>query len=477
MRTSLLAISMILILLVAHPAKAEPSGPGPAPTAVRAYLRDAFDATGLPGMSAVVTKDDKIVEAAGFGKESTGRSVTAETPMRVASVSKSFTAATVLTLVDEGRLDLDTPVSRYLTEFRMADSRAKRVTVRQLLNQTSGLSDTTVDIGATQRAGTLAEYVAALRPGRLAADPGARWEYCNVNYDVAARLVEVVDHRTFADTVQARVFRPLGMTASVVGGRPSDGFNSVFGIWVHRAELPGFERGGAGDVVTTAADMGRWLISQAGHGPQVLTPASLKVMHEPSAVHDYGMGWGLETVDGHSLLVHAGNLFTYTAVEAVDPSTGYGFAVLANSASLLDETYDILRGLVALADGKTPATPGGGRQRIELGLGLAGLAALTLSVLGVVRARRWARRRAEGRGWWTALRLVPGLLPVLVLATYPQWVSFLMNGRAVTWAQMTYYAAPLTITLILAALAGLATVVTRLWTIKPTAGAQVTDAV
>jgi CubicO group peptidase (beta-lactamase class C family) len=416
-------------------------------------------------MSAVVTHDDRIVHATGLGRDASGRPVTADTPMRVASVSKSFTAAAIMTLVDEGRVALDRPVATYLPEFRMADTRAGRITVRQLLNQTSGLSDRTVDIGATQRATTLAGYLVALRHGTLAGEPGAHWEYCNVNYDVAARLVEVVDGRDFANAMRARVFGPLGMGASAVGDRvvrPLDGFVSVYGAWVPRTELPGFRGGGAGGVVTTASDMGRWLINQTGHGPRVLAPGSLAALHEPSPGTGYAMGWGEETVEGRKLLVHSGNLFTYTAVQAVDPATGFGFAVMTNSASLHDDTYDVLLGLVALTDGRQPTAPGGQRQMTESALALTAMVAFGLGILGVLRSGRWARRRAGRAWWWTALRLVGVLVPAAVLAMYPQGVSFLMNGRAVTWTQMTYFPAPLTITLAVAATAGLATATARL---------------
>ncbi|MFG1609171.1 serine hydrolase domain-containing protein [Actinoplanes sp. NPDC049265] len=404
-----------------------------------------------PGTAYVVTRGDAVVRVEGVGRDGNGALVTPDTPMRVASISKSFTAAAVLTLVDEGRVALDQPVAGYLPEFRMADARAGAITVRQLLNQTSGLADSTVDIPATQRAGDLRGYVAALRRGRLAADPGTRWAYCNVNYDLAARLVEVVDGRPFAEAMRERVFRPLGMSDSSVGGATADGYNSIFGVWVARAELPGF-RGGAGGVVTTAADMGRWLISQTGHGPQIVSAGSLRVMHTPgAAAGDYGMGWGVEHAKGRALLVHSGNLFTYTAVEAIDPATGEGWAVMTNSAALNDPTYDQL---LALVDGGAYQPLDRRRQVIEGVLGAVALIAIGLGLLGVRRARRW-----RGRLW----RLLPALIPVAVFAAYPQWVSVLTNHRTVTWPQLVYFAAPLTITLGVAALAGLATVVARLW--------------
>jgi CubicO group peptidase (beta-lactamase class C family) len=407
-----------------------------------------------PGMASVITRGGTVVRIDATGHDARGAPITADTPMRVASLSKSFTAAAVLALVDAGKVELDRPIGLYLPEFRMADPRASAITVRQLLNQTSGLSDRTIDIDATQRAATLREYVAALANARLAATPGTHWEYCNVNYDVAARLVEVVDGRPFAEAMRQLVFGPLGMTHSSIaapdrgkGTGPADGYVSVFGVWVARPELPGF-RGGAGGVVTTAADMGRWLISQTGNGPQILSAASRRAMQTPGpAAGGYAMGWGVEHAAGRTLLVHAGNLFTYTAVQAIDPATGEGWAVLANSASLVDPTYDEL---LALVGGTEP--PRDRRLLVEGILGGIALIAVGLGLSGVRRARR------PRRPW----RLFPPLIPVAVFATYPQWTSLLMNGRRVTWAQMTYFPAPLTITLGIAALAGLVTLIARL---------------
>ncbi|WP_433616141.1 serine hydrolase domain-containing protein [Dactylosporangium sp. CA-139114] len=442
-RRLLALVAAAAVLWPAAPAQAGPATPK-APIPVDTYLRQALDGTGLPGLSAVVTHGDEVVHAAGYGHDSTGAPVTARTPMRVASVSKSFTAMAVMTLVDAGKVALDEPVAEQLPEFRMADPRAARVTVRQLLDQTSGLADGGVGIPAAEATGSPAEYVAALRSGHLAAEPGTAWAYCNANYEIAARLVEVAGGAGFGQYVRMHVFEPLGMTGSSVGGAAADGHISLFGAWVARPELRAFgARGGAGGVVTDADDMGRWLITQTGHGPQLVRPESLAAMHAPSKVRDYAMGWGPSDVDGSRLLVHAGNLFTYTAVEAIDPATGYGYAVMTNSAGLYDDTYEVLRGLVALTRGAEPPPAGGQRQLIELVLGLVALASVGLAVLGVLRPSR--------RRW----RLIPPVLPALVFVSYPQWVSILMNGRTVTWAQVTYFAAPLTVTLAVAALSGL----------------------
>ncbi|MEV8514623.1 serine hydrolase domain-containing protein [Dactylosporangium sp. NPDC051484] len=463
-----LAVSLALspLLLSSVTTLAAPAGGEPPVSAIDSYLVQAMDSTALPGMSVVVTHQGEVVYAGGYGHDSAGEPVTAHTPMRVASVSKSFTAMAVMTLVDDGRISLDEPVARQLPGFRMADSRSGRITVRQLLNQTSGLSDATIDIREAESASSLAGYVASLDTGTLAAEPGTRWAYCNANYEVAARLVEVASGARFGDYLRQRVFGPLGMSDSTVGDRvvrPARGFNSLFGVWVARPELRDVPYGsGAGGVVTTATDVGKWLISQTGNGPQLVTPRSLNTMHASSQVRDYGMGWGRETMDGTSLLVHSGNLFTYTAVEAIVPGTGYGFAVMTNSASLYDDAYEILAGLVAISQGRTPTVPGGWRQRIELTLGLVAFVAAMLGGLGVVRSRRWANRRTGSPAWRIGLRLAPGLLPLPLFAGCPTLISFLMNGRTVTWEQLTYFAAPLTFAVAVAAAAGTVTTVLRL---------------
>ncbi|HWS37372.1 MAG TPA: serine hydrolase domain-containing protein [Actinoplanes sp.] len=450
MRKTTLGIIVLLLLL---PAPARAAGPAD----IDDYLREAADRAGLPGISAVVTHGGQVIRATGAGHDSDGGAITADSPMRVASVSKSFTAAAVLTLVDEGRVALDQPVVTYLPEFRTTDPRTAKITVRHLLNQTSGLSDRTLDIPATQEAGDLAGYVAALRDGGLAAEPGTHWEYCNVNFDVAARLIEVVDGRDFPEAMRRRIFEPLGMHASGVGTAAPAGYNSIFGFWIPRTELRALRDGGSGGVVSTAADMGRWLISQTGHGPRILSPESLATLHQPWPGGDYAMGWAVEELDGREVLMHTGNLFTYNAIQAFDPVTGDGYAVMTNNSGLYEDTYDVLAGLDAITRGKRPEA-GGGRLQVELGLAAVALTALALGVAGVIRSGRWARSARRARWWRTSLLLIP----VTMLVAYPQGVSFLANGRTVTWPQLTYFAAPLTITLGVAAAAGLAVAVARI---------------
>jgi CubicO group peptidase (beta-lactamase class C family) len=420
--------------------------PAPSPVLDAATVDRLAAAVDVPGLSVAVTKDDRVVRTAGYGHDSTGAPVSASTPMRLASVSKSFVSTAVMTLVDAGRVRLDVPVVEQLPEFRLADPRAGRITVRHLLNQRSGMADPATDIRRTWEAKSLAELVRALDTATLVAEPGQEFRYHNPNYSVAARLVEVVSGQPFPDYLREHVLAPLGMSAHE---RAADGYVPAYGMWFARPELPHFD----GDLVAgTAEDMARWLIAHQGRGPRVVSDEGLRVLHTPPAGEEYAMGWGVDTPEvGHRRLSHSGNLFTYTAAQAIVPATGYGFAVMTNSVALQDAAYELLEALVAVSEGRSPD----GAVRvwlIDLGFGLGTLAVAALGVRGVVRARR-------ARSPW---RAVPHLLAVVPLLGYPALVEWLSRGRTVTWAQLLHVSPPLLVLLAVLALSGVATAAARL---------------
>jgi CubicO group peptidase (beta-lactamase class C family) len=465
------AAAALLAVSVPGAAQADPGG-DLSPSAIDGYVSDYLDASGAPGLSVVVTHDDQIVRAAGYGHDSTGAAMTAQTPMRIASLSKSFTAMAIMMLVEDGKVELDVPLARQLDGFDMADPRAGEVTVRQLLTQTSGFSDTSIDTEELEDADSPAQYVEWMSDDALASDPGTQWEYCNANFNVLGRLVEVAGGEPFGDFMRHHVFEPLDMTGTALSDediRPPNGYNSLFGQWISRPEMPGFlDDSGGGGVITNAQDMGRWLISQNGQGTQLVSQDSLHQMHTPTKIHDYGMGWGVLTGGGDdpTRLEHSGNLFTYNAVEAVVPDTGYGFAVMTNGSGVYDDSYAVMEGLLALSQGRTPAEPGGYRVTIEWALGAVLLLVVGLSVLGVARSRRWASRRA-GTAWWRiGVRLLPAVLMVAGAAAFPDVLSWLAQGRTITWEQMTYFGAPLTIDVVAAGIGAAVVIGFRLWRLR-----------
>ncbi|NKZ00720.1 serine hydrolase domain-containing protein [Nocardiopsis alborubida] len=462
-----------LLLLHAVPASAGPS-PTPSPAAVDALVEEYREATGLPGAAVVLTHGTEVVHAEGYGTTPGGEPVTEHTPMAVASVSKSFTALAVLQLAEAGELGLDDPVREHLPGFTMADPRAVRITVRQLLDQTSGMSDSEfASYSRGRNTLTLRQSVEDLRDAGLAAEPGTRWEYHNPNFQVAARLVEVVSGRSFADYLDERVLSPLGMDDSTTIDTDLDlppsarGHVSVLGRSFPADEPPGFGNG-SGGVLSTASDMGAWLVAHnnGGRGPggdRILSEEGVESLHTPSPVSEgsYALGWSLdETGSGAPVVEHSGNLLTATAHQALLPDSGHGVAVMANSGSAGSGASALAAALVELVDsGRAPAPPTGTAVLVADAVLLAlGAAAVPLAWRGVRRAGDWARA-CGGRPWWdVAARLLPYAAPPLLMAVLHEVVGWLYRGRDVAWFQVPYlftsfWAALLTFALACAAVA------------------------
>ncbi|MFD8256885.1 serine hydrolase domain-containing protein [Streptomyces werraensis] len=416
------------------------------------FVEDYLEQTGLPGAVVAVTKGDRVVRTAGYGHTASGRDMTDRTRVPVASLSKAMTALAVMRLVGAGQVELDRPVVRHLPEFVMADGRHRAITVRQLLTQTSGMDDSAYPDLTRAQPHTLEEAVAAMRGASLAAGPGSRYRYHNPNYFVAARLVEVVSGRPFAEYLSAEVFRPLGMTDTVSVDTTSEmpdgarGYVRAYGTVFARSHPRWFTAGGHG-VVTTADDLARWLIAQnnggvSAEGRRVATARAVAETHTPPAEPEgteYAMGWWhRDEGDGTEVIQHSGQLLTHNSMATLLPDSGVGIAVVTNTGMLAgDDAAQITSGLVDLAQGVEPEVEKPFSMTADWVLAALTVVALGLGVRGVLRAGVWARRRA-GRAWWrTVLRLLPLTLPVWVFVQLGSLVGLLMF-RAGTLAQTTY---------------------------------------
>ncbi|MDT0300861.1 serine hydrolase domain-containing protein [Streptomonospora wellingtoniae] len=426
-----------------------------------AFAERYVERTGLPGATVAVTEGRETVLTAGYGRTSDGAPLTADSPMRIASLSKSFTALAVMQLVEAGRVELDRPVQRYLPEFRVADPRGGRITVRHLLDQSSGMSDRTFpDASRPDQPQSLKEAVAQLRTAGLSADPGSEWNYHNPNYHVAARLVEKVGGLPFGSYMRREVFAPAGMDDTVAlesSGAPSPGLANGF-VRAYGADIalpePDHFSAGSGGMVSTAEDMARWLVLQqsggrSATGERVVSAASVAEMHAPSS-HDgrSALGWmRREPEEGdHARLPqtwHGGALSTYSSYQFLVPETGYGVAVLLNTGIALTEedSARLVDGLLALTEGRTPPEGGSSLWKVDAVFGVLTAATVALGVCGVLRSGDWARRRRGRPLWRTAGRLLAYLVPPGLLAVFQPAVDILLGGRDGTWLQR-FYAIP-----------------------------------
>ncbi|MGW4209103.1 serine hydrolase domain-containing protein [Lentzea sp. NPDC004789] len=372
---------------------------------VSTYLGQAS----VPGVAVAITKDDQVISVQGFGHDSAGAPITEHSKMAIASVSKSFTALAVRQLADAGRIDLDRPVF---------DS---RVTPRQLLAHKSGISDRTLPEKSLPQPSSPAEAVERAREVLRSAVPDGQYRYTNTNYHLAARLVELASGDEFNSYLKKHVFEPLGMTeTAAISVTPRDlpadyrrGHGYAYGFSV---ALPEPERfvGGSDGVITTAADMGKWLAAQ-----KKLSPVD-------------GMGWA---ADAQGRLRHNGIWFTSTAGQLLTPS-GHGIAVMSNSGFTLghEGTYELENGIADVLDGKTAELSS---YRLPIDLVLA-----ALTVLSVVLGVRALRRPRKHHKAWQVLRFVP----LGVLLALPSLLGMLYGGgRDITFHQLMYYSLPLVV--------------------------------
>ncbi len=323
-----------------------------------AYIESAMDAWQVPGLAIAVIRDDSVIYAKGFGARELGKpgAVDANTLFNIASTSKAFTVAALGTLVDEGKLAWDDPVTTRLPEFELADPYVTReVRVRDLLSHRVGVArDDNLWIAAPR---TRAEIIQHLRYLPQITSFRSQYGYNNLMFIAAGELAGRVAGMSWDDLVQQRIFTPLGMTRSTTHTDVVNGQENVSGS---HAKIDGrvqvvprrnYDRiGGAGAIWSSVADMAQWVRMQLGHGvyrgERILSDASIDEMRTPttlmpidSATHrlfprrflnSYGLGWDVREYRGRLLVDHSGWLNNTRTQVGFIPSEGIGVVAIAN---------------------------------------------------------------------------------------------------------------------------------------------------
>ncbi|HEX8133960.1 MAG TPA: serine hydrolase domain-containing protein, partial [Actinomycetes bacterium] len=307
---------------------------------------------GIPGVAVGVWADGREVYAChGMTSVDNPLPVDRDTLYLLGSVTKTYTAATLLRLVADGRVELDAPVRRYVPELRLRDDRAAaQMTMLNLLNHTAGLDwGLIADFGEGDDA--LAGYVVRMAELDLVAAPGERASYSQAGYNLAGRIVEKVTGLTFERAVASLVLEPLGLANSffarddvmtrrfAVGhNRREDGTLSIARLWRRsRGDNPG------GGLASSVADQLRWARFQLGDGRgqggvRVLPAEVLGRMREPtvalraSTLGDaIGIAWFLRDVDGVRTVGHGGSANGQFAELLIVPERDFAVVALSNA--------------------------------------------------------------------------------------------------------------------------------------------------
>ncbi|MGF1504726.1 MAG: serine hydrolase domain-containing protein [Anaerolineae bacterium] len=467
-------LTLLLVALIAAPVGAQ-TLPDTAP--LDAFVRAEMERLNVPGAALAIVEGDAITYVQGYGdRNAAGDPVTGETQFFIGSASKSFTALAVMQLVEAGAVGLDDPVAAYLPWFTY-----EAITVRHLLNQTSGYTTRTglrADTNTDQRDTALAESVRALHTDPLAHEPGTAYAYSNLNYNILGLIVQEVTGLSYEAVITQRIFEPLGMTGSTarpdfsvaLGAEPrieqmTAGHRYWFGLarpapdlFAPRAMTP------SSYLISTPADMARYLLAHqnggAGDRQRVLSEAGIALLHEPAADTgtggSYAMGWVVEPFGpAEEALWHAGDTPHFNTTMVLLPEHDLGFMLLmnANSTARAASLHEVAARLTALLLDETPAEPVpgplGAAIRGTLGVLLVGQLAWIAG--SVMLLQRWQERgtaanpvqgglprRGDAAFALLGLRGVPALfgIPLAIIGRYGPTegvLIFAAAGLAVVW--------------------------------------------
>ncbi len=436
--------------------------------AIDDYITARMRSDRIPGMALAIVKGDQIVYMKGYGQaDPSGRPATPQTPFLIGSITKPFTALAIMQLVDAGKVDIDAPVQRYIPWFRVADPQASaQITVRMLINQTSGLPGDPTQVTWTtwtwqNTPDAIERYVRLLAKVKLAFPPGQSFTYANDNYATLGMIIQSVTGQSYEDYIREQVFAPLDMQNSFVSEDEAaqhglaTGYRWWFGFPVpaslpfNRANLP------AGFVISSAEDMAHFLIAQMNGGRyqdvSVLSPKSTALMQSEPPPGRYGMGWETAQLNGRRLINQDGSPGSFQTSLFFDPETRVGVFVAANIMNALDTisaahgtsnldgitTRSMAETVLAMATSQPIPDQGIGIRRLSiifdlLILGLSGALIFTLA-----RIPGWRKHLARGgiasqsdlihHSGKTAFLHFTGPLALLSIARgLPGWITLVM---------------------------------------------------
>lgn len=285
---------------------------------VKAQMRERH----IPGASVAVVKNGRVIKTSGYGLANVelNAPVTKDTVFEIGSVTKQITAAAIMLLVEEGKINLDAQIGTYLSN---APEIWKKVTVRHLLTHTSGVkSYTAIGFGfeLTKRM-KRDDFIKAIGALPLEFEPGARYIYSNSGYNLLGFIIESVSGKSYWDFTQTRIFKPLGMNQTanrdpqfIVPNR-ADGYEWENGKLVGR-DYDLTDVFSAGAIVSTALDLAKW--DAALRSETLLKKISLDQMWTPFVLsdgkpHPYGFGFNVADFRGHQLISHGGQTAGFAA--------------------------------------------------------------------------------------------------------------------------------------------------------------------
>jgi CubicO group peptidase (beta-lactamase class C family) len=478
----LVATGLAIILQgVIKPALAKSAADYTAYDDIDAYIEEQMQRLRIPGLSLAIVEGDQIVHLRGFGQaRPNGEMPSPQTPFLIGSLTKSFTALAVMQLVEAGKIELDTPVQHYLPWFQVSDPQASaQITVRHLLNQTSGLSTSSgwIPLADFDNSPEATERQAReLSTLELTHPVGSGFEYSNSNYNLLGLIIEAVSGEWYADYIQNHIFTPLDMsrsyTSQTIAKKNGLAVGHQYWFWVPSAvpDLP-IPQGSlpSGQLISSSEDMARYMIALLNEGyyggEEIISGTGITELHRGVAENiemgiskgKYAMGWYVSEIGQTKLAWHSGSVPDYSSYMALLPEQRKGIVLLVNADHfmMVPALSEVGAGVTALLAGNQP-TP------IKLGFIPWMMRSLMLipliQIFGVAATLRLIRRWQQdplshpsvGRKWGlhvllplvlnllVALTLIPMLGPMrgfwkLFMPDF-SWIALVSGSFAGIWA-------------------------------------------
>jgi CubicO group peptidase (beta-lactamase class C family) len=323
------------------------------------YVAKAAADWRVPALAIAVVKDDSVVFAKGYGvlQKGTSQPANEHTRFAIGSTTKAMTAASIAMLVDEGKLRLDDPVTKYIPELQLSDPWVTReLTIRDLLTHRSGLPG--VDLfWASGWKYSQADMIRGLRYIKPTASFRSEWQYHNVLYALNGVIIERVSGMPWEQFVKKRIFEPLGMNeteplVSMIMGKPNVAvphalINDSVAVVPVRSTDP---VASAGSVWSSVSDMAKWVrfvidsgrvgnkrLIQQKTFAELVTPQIQAPMQEYPALQlakpdyfSYGLGWFIQDYRGQQVWMHTGSINGLCAIIGIEPNKRLGVYVLEN---------------------------------------------------------------------------------------------------------------------------------------------------
>ncbi len=326
---------------------------------IEAILATAYS-TQAPGACVIVTRGDQVVYQGARGLADLELNVPLQSDMvfRVGSITKQFTAAAIMMLVEDGKLSLQDEITKFLPDY---PTQNHKITVEHLLTHTSGIMSYTNIPGwmltRVKQDLTVDQLIDGFKDKPMEFAPGEKYKYNNSGYVLLGAIIEKVSGQTYREFIDERIFKPLGMQQSYYGShsliipKRARGYDGSPEQPQNAQYLSMTQPYSAGSLLSTVGDLARW--NDALFSGKVVNQDSLAKMTTPYQLSDgsatgYGYGLGISDVRGHRAIAHGGGIFGFSTYGTYLPEHDIYVAVLSNSTSLLSNPRVVSKRIAAL---------------------------------------------------------------------------------------------------------------------------------